>query len=140
MVAKLLADRTPGAIDPREDEIERHLAESLGYEVPTFIRSPEELEAVACYEPDARGEGASPVRSLYVMFLRTPADDDLRAGLAALSSEMDSFTFSGREVYRRMEGKLTESPLFGRGLDKTMKGVLNTARNTTSVRKLVANL
>ena len=131
---------SPSDVAELEDEIERHLAERLGYEVPTFIRSPEELESVAAFEPAALREGEPSALSLYVIFLPASADDDLRAGFAALTSEMDTFTFSGREIYWLIKGKLTDSPSFGPRLERATRNVPTTMRNMTSVRKLVTKL
>ncbi len=132
-----------------ERKIERHLARSLGYDVATFIRSPAELKAtaafepsepVAPFEPSGPGQGAESASSLYVVFLAAPADDDLRSRFVASESEMDHFSFSGREIYWHIQGKLTDSPLFGAGLQKVTGDVPTTMRNMTTVRRLVAKL
>ena len=121
-----------------EREIERHLQKHLGYEVPTFIRSPSELAAIAASEPVAPWGEMDGDASVYVMFLRTPADEGLQARFSDLCSATDHFQFSEREVYWLMPGKLSESPLFGSGVTKATGGVPHTARNMTSVRRLVA--
>jgi len=121
-------------------EIEGHLARELGYEVATFIRSPAELEAVAAFQPptpDAR-DGSTP--SLYVIFLEAPAGEDLRSTFAGLRTEMDDFHFSGREVYWLIQGKVSESPLFGMRIEKATRAVPNTMRNMNTVRRLVQKL
>ena len=123
-----------------EDEIERHLAQRLGYEVATFIRSPAELEAVAAFEPCGRGNGGPSASSLYVIFLSAPADDDLRSRFRGASSDMDDFECSGREVYWLIRGKLTDSRVFDGGLQKTTGTVPTTMRNMNTVRRLVAKL
>jgi uncharacterized protein (DUF1697 family) len=120
--------------------IEQCLAERLGYDVATFIRTPAELEAMAEFEPADPGRGKPSTSSLYVILLQAPAADDLRAALMDLRSKMDEFRFSGREVYWLIQGKITESNLFGRELEKTMRGVPNTTRNITTIRRLVAKL
>jgi uncharacterized protein (DUF1697 family) len=137
---------SPRDVAALERDIERHLAQSLGYEVPTFIRSPAELEATAAFEPSEAvatsepGQGGESASSLYVVFLPAPADDDLRSRFVALESDMDRFSFSGREIYWHIQGKLTDSPLFGAGLQKATGDVPTTMRNMTTVRKLVAKL
>jgi uncharacterized protein (DUF1697 family) len=123
-----------------ERKIERHLARSLGYDVATFIRSPAELEAIAAFETSGTGQGGGLGSSLYVVFLPAPADDDVRSRFVDLESEMDHFSFSGREIYWQIQGKLTDSPLFGAGLQKATGDVPTTARNMTTVRRLVAKL
>lgn len=129
-----------GDISSLTARIEQCLAERLGYYVATFIRSPAELEAIAAFEPADAGGNEPPASSLYVILLRAPADDDLRSSLSSLGSEMDEFRFSGREVYWLIQGKLSESPLFGSGLEKATRGVPTTTRNITTIRRLVAKL
>jgi len=120
--------------------IEQCLADRLGYDVTTFIRTPAELEALAEFEPADPGRGEPSTSSIYVILLQAPAGDDLRSTLSGLSSEMDEFRFSGREVYWLIQGKISESPLFGRVFEKAMRGVPNTTRNITTLRRLVAKL
>ena len=122
------------------DQIERHLARELGYDVATFIRSPAELEAIAAFEPADAGGGEQSASSLYVILLRAPAADDLRSTLSDLGSEMDEFRFSGREIYWLIQGKLSESQLFGTALEKATRGVPTTTRNITTIRRLVTKL
>lgn len=120
-------------------ELEGHLARELGYEVATFIRSPEELAAVAAFQPPIPAPDGS-ASSLYVIFLEAPAGENLRSTLTGLRTEMDDFHFSGREVYWLIQGKLSESPLFGMGIEKATRAVPNTMRNMNTVQRLVRKL
>ena len=120
--------------------IEGCLAERLGYDVATFIRTPAELETIAGFEPADSGRGEPSASSLYVVLLQAPAADDLRSTLSGRSSEMDEFRFSGREIYWLIQGKITESQFFGREFEKATRGVPNTTRNITTIRRLVAKL
>ncbi len=122
-------------VDGMEGQISDHLHTALGYEVPTFIRSQSELDSVAAFEPSEPGPAD---RSVYVIFLREAADAEFRQSLEDLSTETDMFAFAGREAYGLIDGKLSESPLFGVDLTKAMGGGPTTMRNMTSVRKLVA--
>jgi uncharacterized protein (DUF1697 family) len=121
-------------------KIERHLARELGYDVATFIRSAAELEAIAAFAHSSGAPERAPASAWYVVFLPAPADEGLRARFADLRSEIDDFVFSGREMYWLIQGKLTNSPLFGAGLDKVTRGVPTTTRNMTTVRRLVEKL
>jgi uncharacterized protein (DUF1697 family) len=123
-----------------QEQIESHLEQELGYEVATFIRSPAELEAIAAFEPAGLSQGGEPASSLYVIFLASPIHDDLRANFADLSSEMDEFTFSEREIYWLIHGKLTDSPLFAAALGKATGSTPTTTRNMNTIRRLVAKL
>ena len=94
-------------------KIEGHLAQRLGYEVATFLRSPADLDAIAGQAEASDGERGSADSSVYVIFLRGPVGEALRSTLASLASETDAFRFSGTEVYWLIQGKVSESPLFG---------------------------
>jgi uncharacterized protein (DUF1697 family) len=118
------------------DRIEQALQEGLGYAVPTFMRTPSEVEAVAGYDPRT-GHADSPDGSLYVVFLKQPPDNAMRARFTPLESSFDRFAFDGREIYWSMAGKLSASPLFGTGLEKAVGAAPCTLRNITSVRRLV---
>jgi len=118
------------------ESIEGHLESALGYSVPTFLRTNTRLVEISKLEwPDAI-EGSGADASHYVMFLRAPAPDDLRASLGALSTADDTFRYEGSEVHWLIRGKVSDSPLFGGSLEKTMRGVPNTMRNMTSVRRM----
>jgi uncharacterized protein (DUF1697 family) len=120
------------------DGIARHLAGELGYEVPTFLRTPDELAEIASRYPVEGSAPGADARSHYVVFLHEPASKAIEAGLGEVSSEMDTFEFAGREVHWLIRGKLSESPLFGQGLERAMGGVPTTTRNMNTLRRLVA--
>ncbi|MDH3206021.1 MAG: DUF1697 domain-containing protein [Gemmatimonadota bacterium] len=121
------------------EAIESHLRESLGYDVATFLRTPEELLAITRFEPEPRPKDGEFV-SHYVMLLNEPAPASLRSALAEITSDYDDFQYDEREIHWRMRGKLTDSPLFGGTLEKAMRGFTNTSRNMTTLRRLVAKV
>ena len=124
-------------VDEHRANIEAHLLEALGYEVDTFIRTPEELQAVSDCEEVAHAV-ADPTESVYVIFTHEPVGRPVRDALKALESAVDRFEFHGREIYWLIRGKMSESPLFGGDLTKALRSVPNTSRNMTSLRKLLA--
>jgi len=128
-----------GDVEELRKKIEAQLADRLGYEVPTFIRSPAELDAVVAHTQTQASKDDSGT-STYVIFLQKPASVDLRSKFRDLKNEMDDFDVTGREVYWHIQGKLTDSPLFDRGFEKSTRGVPNTMRNMTTVRRLAAKL
>jgi len=131
---------TTAASDDAElaGSIETHLESELGYAVPTFLRTRERLREISELGwPDAVGQGDSDP-SHYVVFLRDTAEPELRSALDSLASETDTFRYEGSEVHWLTSGKVSESPLFGGALEKVMRGVPNTMRNMTSVRKMAA--
>ena len=113
--------------------IEACLLEGLGYEVPVLLRSHEEMQRVA-----DRIQALPPAPSVYVAFLPEPADAELRARLTALCSDMDDFVFGDREIFWCIQGKISESPLFGRDFDRATRGHVLTTRNRNTVEKLAA--
>ena len=124
-------------VDGLQAAIERQLEQHLGYEVDTFLRTPDELAAAAAHEAAEPPSGFDPPVSHYVIFLHAPAPESLRTVLEELSSDMDAFHFAGREVHWRIAGKLSGSPLFGAGLDRATRGIALTMRNMNTVRRLV---
>jgi len=128
------ADADPLALERR---IEAHLESALGWAAPTFLRTLPELRQVADFEsPDHRGDEDS----THVVFLREPASEEVMAALNSFKSAMDSFCYSGREIYWLIHGKLSESPLFTKGITKPLGAAKHTARNMNTVQKLVAIL
>jgi uncharacterized protein (DUF1697 family) len=119
-------------------EIERGLAEGLGYEVPTFLRTPAQLAEIALVERPGAEDGGQDKPSVYVILLQAPATPELRSALEGLNSEMDEFRFSGTEINWLIQGKVSESPLFSGGLERAFGGTTTTMRNMNTLRRLVA--
>ena len=111
--------------------IEGGLAEALGYEVATFVRSMDELAVIAT--------GESPADAAhYVGFLKGEPDAATRAVFASLSTERDRFYCEGREFHWLSHGKISESPLFGRVFERSTRDIVNTMRNMNTIRRLSA--
>jgi uncharacterized protein (DUF1697 family) len=122
------------------DMIQDGLHDQLGYEVATFLRSPTELVAITQRQPpDTLGRQPADA-SHYVILLDAPVSKALRAGLAPLQSAMDQFEFAKTEVHWHIQGKLTDSPLFGPGLDRAFGRVPTTTRNMNTLRRIVAKV
>ena len=120
-----------------EQEIERHLRASLGYEVATFIRSAAELVDVAAYAPFPAADLDAAGNSLYISFLRALPDPVAQQKVIELRTEVDDFHIHGRELYWLCRKRMSESTLSGALLEKTLK-MPATMRNVTTVRKLAA--
>jgi len=129
---------SPGTNVPAlERQIERHLLQSLGYAVATFIRTSAELAAVARYQPFAPAELAAEGNSLYVAFLPAPPAAAAEQKLSTFRTTVDDFHVHEREVYWLRRKKLSESTFSGALLEKTL-GLPATMRNITTVKKLAA--
>ena len=120
-----------------EERIERHLKESLGYEVATFVRTPAEVAAAAAHTPFA---GADPVpegHTLQGVFLKTAPGAEVPEKVSALRTDYDELHIHGRELYWWCQGRSSDSLIKPGRMDKAL-GTPGTARNVTTVRKLAA--
>ena len=120
-------------------QIERHLARELGYEVAIFLRSPAQLNEIVAFAAAGGSEEATD-RSVYVVLLRAPAPEEVRSSFADLGTETDEFHVSGTEIYWKVRGKISESPLFARGLEPALHGLPTTMRNMNTLRRLANRL
>jgi uncharacterized protein (DUF1697 family) len=120
-----------------EQQIEAHLQQALGYEVATFIRSVEEVAAIAQYQPFPAAELEAEGHTLYIGFLPTTPGSAAQEKLMGFRSEVDDFHIHQREVYWLCRIKMSDSAFSGARLEKTL-GLPATMRNATTVRKLAA--
>ena len=120
-----------------ERRFESALEKAFGYAVATFVRTPEELAAIAAYMPCSADPAASG-GALHIIFLAQPMPAAARKEVAALSLPGDELSAKGREIYWGRFGKLSESPLFGKSLGKTVSD--GTMRNRNTVVRLLARM
>jgi len=121
-----------------ERRVETALAEALGYEVATFIRTPEELAAIVAHRPFAV-EPAAGAGTIYVILLARPLSPAARKQIAALGTPSDELACKGREVYWCRHGNLLESTVSGLEMGKALGGPV-TMRNRNTIVRLVARL
>jgi len=126
------------AQDTRELEllIEDGLWKSLGYEVSTFLRTEEELAAIARYEPFQQSH-LRDAQALNVGFLVDPPSPAAKKLIAAFKSEIDDFHVRGREVYWLSQAKQSDSKFNNVRFEK-MLNVRATWRGINTVRRLAA--
>ena len=117
-----------------ERRIEQGLADALGYEVDTFVRTPAELAAVAAFDPGFRGAN-DPAYDLWVGFLKAAPDEDAVRKVGALVAPTDEFRFEGRELYWGRRKRSTDQLRVIAKLDRIVGGSM-TMRNVTTVRTL----
>jgi uncharacterized protein (DUF1697 family) len=120
-----------------ETRIEHHLEERLGYEVATFVRSIDELEAIPANVPFAPGEIQGDGHRLYVGFLREPPASAATDAVRALASDVDALDVVGRELYWLSRVSMRDSPVTGVRLEKVIGGPA-TLRNINTVNRLIA--
>ncbi len=91
--------------------IESGLAESLGYEVPVFLRGTAELRAMAAHEPFERSVLAASKGKVQVVLLEQKPAAASRKKALALSSSDDRLAIKGRELYWLPRGGMSDSEL-----------------------------
>jgi len=128
--------RSPAKSASLEAKIERHLRQALGYDVDTFIRTDDEVAAVAGYRP-FKGTPEGFAGSLVVGFVRESLDTVTSRALVALRTDIDDLHVNGREVYWRTAGRQSDSTLGNALFERTLKGKA-TFRNINTVTRLAA--
>lgn len=91
--------------------IETGLAESLGYEVPVFLRSAAELRAISAFEPFVQSVLAASKGKVQVVLLEQKPAAASRKKVLALSNSDDRLAVDGRELYWLPRGGMSESEL-----------------------------
>jgi uncharacterized protein (DUF1697 family) len=125
-----------GADDEKlERVIERGLEAEFGYPIETFVRSMDELAAIAALDPFAAtgGEGWS----TYVAFLGRRPTDVAVGRLVDLATPDDRFAVVGREAYWRRRGGIGTSRFSAGLLEKTL-GLPATLRGMPTITRLLA--
>ncbi|MDO8362038.1 MAG: DUF1697 domain-containing protein [Actinomycetota bacterium] len=110
------------------DRIAEHLGRQLGWPVPAYVRTAEEVLATT----DLRPFGPTPADcSHMVAFCRSSPDQ----AIEARSTPVDRFQAHGREVHWLIAGKLLDSAFTLPQLTKAL-GQPCTTRNITSLQRL----
>ena len=119
-----------------EIKIAKHLEKSLGYEVDTFVRTMEEVAAVA----EAKiFPGEKEDATVHVGFLQKELAADVAKKFGAVRTAHDEIRVIGREYYWMCHGIPTnESKVWTLPEVKALKLPTSTMRNLTSIRKLLA--
>ena len=118
-----------------ERRIEAGLAEALGFEVATFVRSTDDLQRLleADVVAAADEEGLTP----YVSFLRREPGPEVAEALEALATEDDRFHLTGRHVFWLRRGGISDTTISRSQRDAAFGGAERTRRKLTTVRRLV---
>ena len=100
--------------------VEAELGERLGYEVPVFLRSVEEVAAIAARQPFDAGAVTKSKGKLQVSFLaKKPSAAARKKALAATTGE-DLLAIEGRELYWLPSGGISESDLDWKPIDAAL--------------------
>ncbi|MBW3562878.1 MAG: DUF1697 domain-containing protein [Actinobacteria bacterium] len=117
-----------------ERDIAPHLEANLGFAVPTFVRTGDQVAAIAQAQPFADLAG-----KVHVAFLRTEPDSDLQGELHEAATESDRLTFDGREVFWHVAGRFMDSALSGNEVNRLL-GSEWTVRTLNTVTRLAGKL
>ena len=111
------------------------LRDSLGYEVPTFLRSAEEVRSIAEYAPfaDVTEERAG---KLQVVMLNDSVGESARGSVLELSNDADMLELVGREIYWWPKGNFLDSQLDLKAIEEIVESF--TVRTKNTVERLAA--
>ncbi len=117
-----------------EKAIEARLAEALGYEVATFIRTGEELTRILAYRPYTQPE-LDNAAAFNIGFLKAEPDEASQHRLMALKTEIDDFRTHHREIYWLCRLRQSQSTFSNAVLEKTLR-VRSTLRGVQTIQRM----
>ena len=100
--------------------IEAGLAESLGYEVPVFLRSCEQVARIASREPFPAAEVEASAGKLQVALLPDAPGKLVRNDALSIATDEDRLAIEGSELYWLPSGGVSESALDLRALESDL--------------------
>jgi uncharacterized protein (DUF1697 family) len=129
--------RTSGAAPSHEAAIRSKLEAIFGFELTTFVRTANQVRALATDKPF----GA--IRSGHTHFgllTLTPLTAAEKKAVEALSNDHDEVVVVGRDVHWLIRSKSTETTLGPKQWKQALPDNPTTARNTTMLAKLAERL
>ena len=119
-----------------ERKIEKQLHAAFGFEIHTFIRTADEVAAVAAHTAFDAAELAA-ARTHVVGFLASAPDAAALKVIAGFESDIDRFHVHGRELYWLSRLGQSEST-FSNALFEKKLGMRSTFRGLNTLHKLLA--
>ena len=119
-----------------ERRIETTLHETFGFEIHTFVRSVDDLQAALDHPAFDAAATASAATHVIGFLVETPADA-AHAVLAKLASDADRLQLHGRELHWLSTHKQSESTFSNAAFERALK-TRTTFRNITTLKKLLA--
>jgi uncharacterized protein (DUF1697 family) len=116
--------------------IEGGLEEALGYGVPTFLRTAEEVRAIAGHQPFPEDAVEGSRGKLQVLIVASAPESSDREAVLAMASSQDRLAIAGRELYWLPSGGTLESELDLDAIGKRLG--LGTMRTRRTVERLAA--
>ena len=124
----LTADRE--ALSKMTSRIEACLGDALGYEVPTFLRTASDVEAVAAHEPFPVELVNASAGKLQVAFLASQPSAKARAEALGHSTEEDRLALGGSELYWLPSGGMSDSALDLKAIERAVGPMTIRTKNT----------
>lgn len=118
-----------------ETELAAALERGLGFDVDVFLRTAEELRAVAAARPFPAA-ATEKAQAFNVGFLATPLSAAEKRTVAGFATDIDSFSVLGREVYWLCRRKQSESGFSNAVFERALKRRA-TFRNLRTVTAMV---
>jgi uncharacterized protein (DUF1697 family) len=125
------------SMDSIKKKIESELEKSLGYNVPTFIRTADELKAISKHKPFEESKLNNPENSLYIGFLDKAPSKENQNKLFSLQDAGNEFHFNKHELYWLCRKNFSDSGITGIKVEKAL-GMMTTVRNSTTIRKMAS--
>ncbi|HEX6640155.1 MAG TPA: DUF1697 domain-containing protein, partial [Thermoanaerobaculia bacterium] len=113
--------------------IETAIEAALGFHSATFLRTRDELAAIAATKPF----GAEPDGTVYVGFMAGEPSPAALDAVARLSNDVDHFAVVGREVWWLARKGMGQSSVSPAKLEKAL-GMATTTRNLNTIDRLLA--
>lgn len=125
-------DAPRGKPDGIAAQLEQGLHDALGYEVPLFVRTADEVRAIAAQDPFGAEQDAF-AGKLQVSLLRSEPTADVTERVLDLATKDDLLAIVGRELYWLPRGRLTDSALDHKGIERAL-GMMTTRTHRTVTR------
>jgi uncharacterized protein (DUF1697 family) len=100
--------------------IEGALRQALGYQVDAFLRSAEQITAIAAMRPFSRAQLDRSLGKLQVAMLAAEPDAEARARMLALGGDRDRLAFGELELYWLPSGPMLDSSLDMKLIESTL--------------------
>jgi uncharacterized protein (DUF1697 family) len=112
------------------DRIESQLEASLGFAATTFVRTADEMRAMAAHQPFPAELVAASDGKLQVAILLSRPSKGVREEILALATDLDRLAFGERELYWLPSGRMVESALNLRTIEKLLSPMTMRTKNT----------
>jgi len=122
--------------DALEARVEAAVHDAFGFQADAFARSLDALAHLVESEilATAEADGLTP----HAIFVKSVPGKQVTAALAELETEDDRFPVLGREVLWLRRGRLSDSVVEPRHLERALGRAPNTMRKVTTLRRMIA--